>query len=75
MKIQEIWPVVNIMILMTCKRLKLNQILFIPSKYMFSQNLRWLAHLVSQFACNTRVIVDASSSTPVSHIKITVTKA
>ena len=26
----------------------------------------WLAHLVSWFACNTRVIVDASSRPPVS---------
>ena len=29
-------------------------------------NLGWLAHLVSRFACNTRLIVDASSSPPVS---------
>ena len=27
-----------------------------------------LAHLVSRFACNTRMIVDASSSPPVSHV-------
>ena len=27
-------------------------------------------YLVSQFACNTRVIVDASSSVPVSHDKL-----
>ena len=33
-----------------------------------------LAHLVSQFACNTRVIVDASSNLPVSRQKISVTK-
>ena len=32
-------------------------------------NLGWLAHLVSRFACNTRVIVDASSNTPVSDVK------
>ena len=31
-------------------------------------------HLVSRFACNTRVIVDASSNPPVSHVKIAVTK-
>ena len=29
----------------------------------------WLAHLVSRFACNTRMIFDASSSPPVSHVK------
>ena len=29
----------------------------------------WLAHLVSRFACNTRMIVDASSSPLVSHVK------
>ena len=28
-----------------------------------------LAHLVSRFACNTRVIVDASSNSPVSNVK------
>ena len=28
-----------------------------------------LAHLVSRFACNTMMIVDASSSPPVSHVK------
>ena len=28
-----------------------------------------LAHLISRFACNTRVIVDASSNPPVSHVK------
>ena len=28
---------------------------------------RRLAHLVSRFACNTRMIVDTSSSPPVSH--------
>ena len=33
-----------------------------------------LAHLVSQFACNTRVIIDASSSPSISCVKITVTK-
>ena len=27
------------------------------------------AHLVRRFACNTRVIVDASSNPPVSHVK------
>ena len=32
--------------------------------------LGWLAHLVSRFACNTRVIVDASSNPPVSHLKL-----
>ena len=31
--------------------------------------LGWLAHLVSQFPCNTRMIVDASTSPPVSHVK------
>ena len=30
------------------------------------ETLVWLAHLVSRFACNTMVIVDASSSPPVS---------
>ena len=30
--------------------------------------LGWLAHLISRFACNTRLIVDASSSPPVSHV-------
>ena len=30
----------------------------------------WLAHLVSRFACNTRVIVDASSNPPVSCLKL-----
>ena len=30
--------------------------------------LEYLARLVSRFACNTRVIVDASSSPPVSHM-------
>ena len=29
----------------------------------------WLAHLVSRFACNTRVIDDASSNPPVSNDK------
>ena len=29
----------------------------------------WLAHLVSLFACNTRVIVDASSNPLVSNVK------
>ena len=28
----------------------------------------WLAHLISRFACNTRLIIDASSSPPVSHV-------
>ena len=37
-------------------------------------NFTRLARLVSRFACNTRVIVDASSSPPVSRIKIAVTK-
>ena len=32
------------------------------------------AHLVSRFACNTRVIVDAGSSPPVSRIEIAVTE-
>ena len=32
-----------------------------------------LAHLVSWFACNTRVIVNASSSPPISHIKVALT--
>ena len=32
--------------------------------------LGWLAHLVSRFACNTRVIVDASSNPPVSRLKL-----
>ena len=35
----------------------------------------WLAHLVSPFACNTRLIVDASSSPPASRVKIAVTKS
>ena len=34
----------------------------------------WLAYLVSRFACNTRIIVDASSSPLVSHVEIAVTK-
>ena len=38
------------------------------------EKLGWLAHLVSRFACNTKVIVDASSSPPVSRIKIAATK-
>ena len=29
-----------------------------------------LAHLVCRFACNTRVIVDASSNPPVSRLKL-----
>ena len=29
----------------------------------------WLAHLVSRFACNTRVIVDVSLNPPVSNVK------
>ena len=33
------------------------------------RKLMWLAHLVSRFACNTRVIVDASSNPPVSNVK------
>ena len=32
--------------------------------------LGWLAHLVSRFACDTRVIVDASSNPPVSRLKL-----
>ena len=32
-------------------------------------NLGWLVHLVSWFACNARVIVDASSDPPVSNVK------
>ena len=32
------------------------------------------AHLVNRLACNTRLIVDASSCPPVSHIKIAVMK-
>ena len=32
------------------------------------------AHLVSRFTCNTKVIVDASSNPPASHVKIAVTK-
>ena len=38
-------------------------------KYLKVAAKGWLAHLVSQFACNARVIVDASSDTPVSHVK------
>ena len=33
-------------------------------------HLGWLADLVSRFACNTRVIVDASSNPPVSRLKL-----
>ena len=33
-------------------------------------NARWLAHLVSRFACDARVIADASSSPPVSRVKL-----
>ena len=33
-----------------------------------------LAHLVTRFVCNTKVIVDASSNPPVSHVKIAVTQ-
>ena len=36
----------------------------------FMLHLGWLAHLVSQFACNKMVIVDASSNPPVSNIKL-----
>ena len=32
--------------------------------------LRWLARLVSRFACNARMIVDASSNLPVSRVKL-----
>ena len=35
---------------------------------------RWLAHLISRFACNTRVIVDETPSPLVSFIKVAVTK-
>ena len=35
----------------------------------FDRLLRWLAHLVSRFAYNTGVIVDASSNPPVSNVK------
>ena len=28
-----------------------------------------ISHLVSRFACNTRVIIDASSNPPVSNVK------
>ena len=38
------------------------------------QENKILAHLVSRFACNTRVILNASASPPVSRIKIAVTK-
>ena len=31
--------------------------------------LGWLKHLVGRFACYTRMILDASSSPPVSHVK------
>ena len=34
------------------------------------QFVGWLARLVSQFACNTRVIVDASSNLTVSCVKL-----
>ena len=30
----------------------------------------WLAHLVSRFACNTRVIVNASSSPRISRLNL-----
>ena len=33
-----------------------------------SHDAGWLAHLVSRFASNTRMTVDASSSPPVSHV-------
>ena len=32
-------------------------------------SLGWLAHLVSWFACNTKVLVDASSNPPLSNVK------
>ena len=32
--------------------------------------LGWLAHSVSRFACNTRVMVNASSNPPVSRLKL-----
>ena len=32
-------------------------------------SLGWLAHLVSSFACNTRVIIEASSNPLVSNVK------
>ena len=46
-----------------------------PVKYMligFSDrllNVRWLAHLVSRFACKTRMLVDANSIPPAFHVK------
>ena len=33
-------------------------------------NFFWLAHLVSQFTCSTRVIVGASSNSLVSNVKL-----
>ena len=39
------------------------------SNSIIHSELLTLAHLVSRFACNTRVIVDASSNPPVSNVK------
>ena len=36
----------------------------------YIKNIGWLAHLIGRFACNTRVIVDASSYPPVSCLKL-----
>ena len=30
--------------------------------------MQWLTHLVSRFACNARMIVDVSSTSPASHV-------
>ena len=59
--------------------LTFNELLFCNYKYHYPlfyypfffnfPNSGWLAHLVSRFACNTRVIVDASSNPPVSNVK------
>ena len=35
----------------------------------FYQYMAWLAHLVSRFTCNARVLVDASSNPPFSNVK------
>ena len=46
----------------------------LENKRMTILSLLHLAHLVSRFPCNTKVIDDASSSPPVSRIKVAVTK-
>ena len=39
-------------------------------KQTIKETLGWLAHMVERLACNTRVIVDASSNLSVSRLKL-----